>query len=665
MTGDRIPAPAAGTAGGRAALVVALVLVPVTLFLARDVVFPVRFLVWHASSLAWMMVVLFSSWGQGAVVLGVLKPPDGPGDPLPGIITELGVGLGIYSLETFLLGTLGFMGRIPVTVLVLAVTGISLLTLRRRLDRLRADLALAGEAAQGAGMPLALAALAALVSFPFALVPTRAFDAMAYHLEIPLRYLQAGRVLDIPENVYSYAPQLVHMLYGLAMGLSGSDLAGLLNHLFFVLALCVLWLGFRERFGSLGGAWAAALAALPPLLILEVPNGGVDWAAAFYTLATLALVAVGLHDWRRAVTAGILAGMAAGCRHQPLGYAIVLPAAAGILDRLLSRRPLDARRWALFLGTAVLVASPWYVRNWLLTGDPVFPLLSGLAGKTDLGAGFVTGLVGPRPVQLLWQWIVLPVRMVFDPLSYSMTATVGVHFLVLVPLLFLRSRRPAGSRLLLFWLLLSFAAWYLTFRTARYAMPVLSVFCLWLGAGLADALSRPSALSRALKYMVLSVLILNTGVFVGLQDTVNRSVGAALGLKSSQRYLMESYGVYPALEYLNGLQDKGIKVLFVGEMRGFYSAFPREVPSHNAPNRLLEMVKEGRSAPSMAQALRQAGFTHILYNPGELERVAYGNRMAPGWKLTPEQRESFSLFLANETRQVFRQGDAFVFEVLP
>jgi hypothetical protein len=336
--------------GTGAAVLLSILLVPIALFAARDVVPPVRFFWWHGASLAWFVILLFSSWWQGSVLLDALEGPVDDDRPLPGSLIAVGLGLGLYALETYVLGALGLFDGRAFTLLVLALFGVGALRFRRRLPALKQDRLLVMNEAGVSRLPLYLAGAAVAITFPFALVPTRAFDALAYHLEVPARYLQAGRIVDIPENLYSYAPQLNHSLYGLAIGLRGSDLAGLINHFFFVIALGVLWLGFRDRFHPGGGAWAAALASLSPLMLVEAVNSGVDWAAAFYTIAALSVLMGGNGGRRKVVLAGVLAGMAAGCRHHPLGYAIVIPAVAGIFRTGSSPGTPCSLFWPIFQG---------------------------------------------------------------------------------------------------------------------------------------------------------------------------------------------------------------------------------------------------------------------------------------------------------------------------
>lgn len=640
-------------------------LAAVLLILARDVVYPVRALLWHAQAIVWWAVIIAAALGQGTVLVRRMCPSFLDRNPLFALSLSLGGGLGLLSLETFLVGVLGMLSRAGATLLLLAAFAAALLAARREMGvMVRGAWAQARQAVGQARLPAALLGLAAAASFPFVLVPNRAFDALSYHLEVPMRYLQAGGVVDLPENLYSYVPLLTEMLYALGLGVSGVALTGLIYYLFFVLTLTAVWSGGASLFGQEGAAWAAALTGLTPLFLMEVPQAGSDWSMTFFVLSAVLILAEGERDSGRMLMAAVMAGMAAGCRHQALGYAIVIPLIAGpVADYRLTRR-IPVRSWGLFLSLSAATASPWYIKNLVMTGDPVYPLFASLLGRTDLDVGFVTSLVGSRPLSTLWSWAEFPVRAVFDPLHYSMSATIGVLLLALLPLLFCLRGSGRGSRFLLLWALFSFAAWYLTFRTARYAMPIVAAAYLWIGSGLQLSGAGGRAAGGWVRGLAAAALIANLGVFVGLQDYVNRSVGAALGTKAPERYLRETYNVYPAIEYLNTLDPPPAKVLFLGEMRGFYSAFPREVPSHNVPNRLIELARAGLPADAMGHRLREAGFSHILFHPKEWDRMAYSSPIAPAWKLTGTGREALQGFLDAGTRTVFSAGGVSVLEVL-
>ena len=148
---------------------------------------------------------------------------------------------------------------------------------------------------------------------------------------------------------------------------------------------------------------------------------------------------------------------------------------------------------------------------------------------------------------------------------------------------------------------------------------------------------------------------------MGLSDFVDNSVGPALGTKSSENYLLSSYEVYPAINYLNNLQPPPGKVLFLGEMRGFYAEFPREISSHNVTNRLIEMARAGFPPDQVRSTLAAQGFTHILANPSEWERMV--NAGEPKWKISTEAKLMLRDFLKTYTRPVFSEKGITVLEL--
>ena len=113
---------------GAAALVLAVLLVA-----GKDVLYPVRSIVWHLDALLWWLVLLAAAAGQGMIVLRWLDG-DRPGMP-PGMELSIaaGLGLGMLSMEVLLLGALGFMNTRALTLLVLVVFAVSIAAVRKDL----------------------------------------------------------------------------------------------------------------------------------------------------------------------------------------------------------------------------------------------------------------------------------------------------------------------------------------------------------------------------------------------------------------------------------------------------------------------------------------------------------------------------------------------------
>jgi hypothetical protein len=140
-----------------------------------------------------------------------------------------------------------------------------------------------------------------------------------------------------------------------------------------VLAEAVL-LGFAvhrlsTRLWGEKASWPAlAVLATSPLLLWSCAIGQETGLLAVSFVSLLLLL-----EEHRANPGGNLAGWAGvaagvGAISREYGLAFILFGAA-----VLAWRPAERRSIRWFLATAGLVAFPWYLRNWLLTGNPLFP----------------------------------------------------------------------------------------------------------------------------------------------------------------------------------------------------------------------------------------------------------------------------------------------------
>ena len=117
--------------------------------------------------------------------------------------------------------------------------------------------------------------LGLLVLLSLALAPAFATDALVYHLAVPKAFLQAGGLVNLPNNIYSFFPQQMEMLYMFALALGSDSLAQLTGMGIVFLLLLALWQYYRQE-GSAAYAW------LVPLIFISTPT--------FFSVASSAYV---------------------------------------------------------------------------------------------------------------------------------------------------------------------------------------------------------------------------------------------------------------------------------------------------------------------------------------------------------------------------------------
>jgi len=635
--------------------VTALVIILVLAAVSPEVLGPVGVVGKNFSSLLWWLVLMAGAWGQGSILLRLLSGGGLFRNRELEVPVALGLGLGVLGLESFFLGLAGFFSTPPLTLLAL-ISAATVLFSRKNHPFPKIC-----PPEKRALLPLCLAGLGTALVFSLVFVPPTFFDAMSYHLELPSRYLQEGRIFHLAENLYSGYPQLAETLYGLGLALEGTALAGLLSLTSCLLVLFLLWEWGRKRFGDEGSAWGIAILTLcPPLLVLTGSLHN-DWFAALFILGVVFILLEGSRRPGVMILAGVMAGLAAGCKYNALAFGIFAPLAAGVIEDLFGQKRFRTASWGLFLLAGCVTISPWLVKNLIFTGDPLYPLLAGLSGDVS-GLGIIARDTHFRALTFsdFWRWTLVPFLAVFRPRELQFHASLGLLPIALLPTLFSLRGRKTGNRFLGLWALFYFFSWYLSFRVGRFLLPLISVAFLYLGAGLSQVLQTRSPFGRILKGVAVVMLVAGLGSFLGLDSVYLHRSGAASGMVAPEDFLRGNYHPYPAISFLNRLDPLPAKVLFVGEMRGFYSEFPREVPTFEMPNRLVEMVRQGTGPEEIRERLKKAGFSHILVNLPEMKRLAAKSLFL---KLGNGESKALEEFLSTQARAVFEDKGVYVFEI--
>ena len=155
-------------------------------------------------------------------------------------------------------------------------------------------------------------------------LPPLDYDVLEYHLGVPARYLEAGRIVGLATNVYSNFPLTAEMHYLVGLAVLGKVEGGCFAKLFNIFCSLVAALGVLALARELFGSRRAALLALAVfattgwLLVLACVKAYVEPAlTAFTVLALLAFVrwTQGGSTGRRGLLfAGLLVGFACGTK---------------------------------------------------------------------------------------------------------------------------------------------------------------------------------------------------------------------------------------------------------------------------------------------------------------------------------------------------------------
>ena len=481
---------------------------------------------------------------------------------------------------------------------------------------------------------------------PLWLLPPYFYDTLVYHLGLPWTWLANRTFAIVPHNLFSNFPAAAPTIFLLPVAAGLPEAAAGLHWATFVVALVALarlagrlgagryrWVAPALLVGCWHAVWIATVAAADHLVLLGI------------IVMTDHLVAGNESRRTRILGAGLAFGLALAAK-----YTAVVPAAAVLAAAAVAAFAVSW--WAGVLGVAA--SSFWWVRNLVVTGNPVFPLgwalfgghgwsaaddqrylalvREGVGGAASIPAG-LAHLVVP-PVGLGW-WVVAIL-----PLAVLAISGRGPR----------RERRLVAVAAVL-----ALAGWLVTSQTTRYALPLAALVAALAAAGVAGLTARPARLVLGLLgvTVVLGVLNLSTFLFGVLRvGRVWRGEASA----EAWRHSVTLDDPLPAYRRCAAGLPRQARILVVGEGRSWGCPRPHQVSSPYDEQLAQNVVENSASASAAAQRLRATGFTDLVINWGEVARLG-----GPGYRVlrwtTPAAAARWRELLERFTTPVFRDGE--------
>jgi hypothetical protein len=543
-------------------------------------------------------------------------------------VFALPLGLGILAYGVLALGLLGLLDSWALLLWLLAVGILSWPEWSELLARLPSwmsrQLSGFGGLRWGEKAILLVGGLVLGLGLLNALTPPWDYDGLMYHLLAPRLFLQAGQILPLPDTWQANGPFTIEMLYTLGLAWESDTFAKLLHY------SCALWLvlatfGFGQRHLGRAEAWlAVALLLGVPIFPNWAASAGADMAWALYEF--LALYALML--WRERYQnhllflAALMVGFALGSKYLALG-------ALGILGLwiLWQGRGIGwgrAIRYGLaFGGLAILTALPWYAKNWLLVGNPLYPFLfGGLEWDAErlghlmaylqsfgVGRGFVDYLLLP--------WNLYAQNTQFGTLGIALEIP---GLLLPAAILYPFGRRRKVLNAVACITGMRFIAWAMGSQQTRFLLPIFPALALLGASGLWSLIRR---LQVRWKWAVVSTFLL-VGVAVSatlllqvIMFGVVQPTNVILGRQSKSEFLEQRLVDFCALQFVRNNLSPDERALMMWDGMGYYCD-ARCLPDADQSNwtRLIDTT----STPMETAARLQAkGVTHLLFNRREAE----------------------------------------------
>jgi 4-amino-4-deoxy-L-arabinose transferase-like glycosyltransferase len=524
------------------------------------------------------------------------------------------------------------------------------------------------------------------------LVPPVAKDELVHHLAVPKLYLEHGGMYEIPFMPFSYYPMNLQLLYLIPLYFGNDIFPKFIHFSFALLTAYLIFLYIRRRLdGSYALLGAVFFLSIPIVVKLSI-TAYIDLGVIFFSFASLFFllrwIESGFHS-KFIVFSAIMCGLGLGTKYNAL---ITLLLFTLFVPYAYSRYKEDSKtgffraasHGLVFLFIALLIFSPWMIRNYQWKKNPIYPFYDHLFNQPkpplkDPGAleskKAKPGIFTVREALYGETWrdmALLPVRIFFqgrdgDPKYFDGKLS---PFILIFPffafLLFrrdpahLKAEKTIFASFAFLYFFLALFSFGLRIRYIAPFIPALVILSIFGIQRIQETLVHFKFVGQKHINMLLILILvvpplLYNAVYVYGQFKVVAPFGYVSGSVSRDEYIARFRPEHAAVLYINGTlpEDALVSLIFLGN-RGYY--LDREYVY--GEEELLRVGRGAETPEDILAGLKASGITHLLVFEPLLGKWVEDN--FPG-----QAGLKFRQFFVNHTRLAFHKNGFFVFALLP
>jgi hypothetical protein len=507
-----------------------------------------------------------------------------------------------------------------------------------------------------------------LCSLTLALVPPTGIDALVYHLAVPKAYLQAGGMVSLPNNIYSFFPLQFEMLYLLALAIDGEALAQLLGFGMSVTVIGGIALFYKRYFLS-------KLLWVPCLIFFSTPT---FWEVSFlayvdFQVAGFILMAVyAWARWREEEKNGwfllmsFFSGMAIATKLSSLViFSIVLLGIILVKGNSLKKTLTFS---SLYILTVFLFLAPWWARNLIFTGgNPFAPYLIQFFGgdginwdqaRSSMQFDYYQSFGMGRSLK---DFFLLPWNLTFysEKSSLRYDGQIGILYLLSFPLLgIVMFKRKQAASIGFFISLLIFCVFFISWFFMSQYIRLLTVPFIFLSMLLAFGLET-AYLSSIKPLRILTAVILVFGLFFNgaiiCKEWLDRNpFPVLLGTQSRDDYLESKIPSYPIYKAINNhlLNDEKALLVYLRNY-GFLSDKKFFSDTFFEGFTLKKILEGGPTPEILLERWQKKDLTHLAFD----FHFVFGNDSV----LETREREALKNYLNLRGRLIFEKNGFYLY----
>ena len=590
-------------------------------------------LIQHTGNIVWIAVICLISIGVGKLALAWANMKNS--DSGEAIIFSAAVGFAIIGYCIFILG----ICQVLYSVVIYSFTAISAILALAGwlapkkvsiqspfLSRTESDeIQVPNEQATSVinRCCLFILAISLLACMMLVLTPEIGKDALIYRIGVPKLFLEHHGIYFIPGNIFVSYPFFNEMLYTWGLSLGGEILPKGTHFAIAVFILFTMW-KFGRRYVQKNN-----FELLPLLIFFTIPSVFQNAHVAYcdLTLAFYTFVAIYAYlNWYNTqenlwiILCGVFSGVAMSTKYA--GLYLPISGCFGVLWGCRQKKISNSKAVRLFsqyVLFTLIAGAPFYLKNWITTGNPLYPLFYEIFGGRGWSAEqagyydtFIRNLGMGRD---LVDYLLLPWNLSFYAKINSpiFDGLIGPVFILVLP--FAIGMRKVAIEMKIVWVycILAFCFWASSAQQIRYLIPLFPFLAIMV------SLTISYYRNNKIIFTLLSVFIVSGLAFNGYHIINDfrriRPLGVLTGHEDKNAFLTRMIPSYEIIRHVNTqLPEKSY--VFTIYMKNLTYLYNRPFYSDSMfESYTIETILNNSKTPEDVRlALKRKGFTHILYD---------------------------------------------------
>ncbi|RJQ57210.1 MAG: hypothetical protein C4530_13110 [Desulfobacteraceae bacterium] len=608
-------------------------------------------LIQHVTTLFYLAGLIFISAGIGQLLL--LKCRVHVASFTESLIYAIGIGFGMLSLSVFAFCTLQVVSSTAVYLLLSAFAGPAIWGWRLSQASFQ-GISLSRFIIRGLDRWAAFLLLVLLgTALMMVLTPAFGNDELSYHLAVPRHYLTEGGFHFIPGNLFSNYPLGGEMLFLIGLAVSGDVLAKGIHFAMALLTMAAM-VQFARRY--LPDSTPRIIA---PLVFISVPSVWVASTMAYTDLFLTAYAFLALYafiNWYEGketawlVLSGAMTGLALGSKYG--GLILPFMGVFGVLSGS-RRHRFDTKRalrlTALYALTALLIGSPFYLKNWILTANPLYPfffdLFGGRGWSCEQARSYDLFLHQLGMGRTLTDYLLLPWNLSFHAKLHStrFDGVIGPVFLLTLPFFAGLRKTPPVIKILILYAGFLILFWIFSVQQIRYLIPAIPALAILVGYTVSCYRKRKTVFTVLILLVAASISI--DGYHIGQEFLKIKPHRYVIGGENRREFLSRLIPSYDIFQYVNTHLPLDAKIFLIYMKNlGFLCKRAYFSDSMFESFTIQKYLSRCTSTADLYDRLKKSGFTHFLYD----DQFVFGRKSA----FSQIEKERFAAFQTRYLNQV-------------